>query len=93
MSNQQKHDDGGQAFPGMREVLVHEVDDDGNGTCDSEMQNGPGMTLQDYFAAKAMAAMIANPNYNGDIPVSKTTRLAYGVADAMIAERNRRDGR
>lgn len=80
MSN---HDDGGAAFPsGKSEQRGFE----------NSHPLHEGMTLADYFAAKAMAAMIANPHYNGDIPVAKTARLAYYTADVMIAERNRRAG-
>ena len=51
----------------------------------------PGMTLRDYFAAKAMQATIARvfadeSNEAGDIP-DLVSRLAYLVADAMLAER------
>jgi len=45
-----------------------------------------GMTLRDYFAAKAMQGFIAD----GAAPeVSKTTiaLMAYAMADAMIKER------
>jgi len=45
-----------------------------------------GMTLRDYFAAKAMQGFIAD----GAAPeVSKTTiaSMAYAMADAMMEER------
>lgn len=46
----------------------------------------PGMTLRDYFAAKAMQGMCADPSFAptryGDI-----ADRAYLLADAMIAER------
>ena len=43
-----------------------------------------GMTLRDYFAAKAMQAMIAR------IPMSggETARDAYIIADAMLEARD-----
>jgi hypothetical protein len=46
------------------------------------------MTLRDYFAAKAMQAMVASPAYyidgwaQSDIAVQ-----SYQMADAMLAER------
>lgn len=53
-----------------------------------------GMTLRDYFAAKAMAAWIAT---YGDNPHPATTghaetvaNNAYQIADAMLAERSKR---
>lgn len=45
----------------------------------------PGMSLRDYFAAKAMAAMVMNPDNNGD--VSDFAIWAYRYADAMLKER------
>ena len=44
-----------------------------------------GMTLRDYFAAKAMQAMIAR------IPMSggETARVAYIIADAMLEARKK----
>lgn len=43
-----------------------------------------GMTLRDYFAAKAMQPMV---NEYDDF--SHTARLAYEIADAMLEERNK----
>jgi aminopeptidase N len=43
-----------------------------------------GMTLRDYFAAKAMAAYIAANPENADVRLAD---IAYVTADAMIAER------
>ena len=48
-----------------------------------------GMTLRDYFAAKAMAAYIAAGEHAGEI---KIARWAYAQADAMVTERTNRDG-
>lgn len=64
--------DGGAAFP----VL----DNPGIGLRLRE----PGMTLRDYFAAKAMPVLIANmTNPNAD----DVAMWAYRHADAMLAER------
>lgn len=41
-----------------------------------------GMTLRDYFAAKAMQAFIDKYSHEGDI-----SRHAYKVADAMMKAR------
>lgn len=53
----------------------------------------PGMTLRDYFAAKAMAALLSNPaSYDalGHWRQETTTvsEMAYEIADDMLAERN-----
>ena len=45
-----------------------------------------GMDLRDYFAAKAMQAMLSWEDV-GDFDVSKE---AYMMADAMISERDRK---
>ena len=47
-----------------------------------------GMTLRDYFAAKAMQGFAADPNMS-NIPCIDIASLAYQWADAMIAEREK----
>jgi hypothetical protein len=52
-----------------------------------------GMTLRDYFAAKAMQALIRVDTDNGRLrgsgEVRFTTVFAYQIADAMLAEREK----
>ena len=43
-----------------------------------------GMTLRDYFAAKAMQALIDNDGLFSEIPAQ-----AYALADAMLAAREK----
>lgn len=43
-----------------------------------------GMTLRDYFAAKALANLYTQHETNPD----KTVEWAYQVADAMLKQRN-----
>lgn len=44
-----------------------------------------GMTLRDYFAAKAMAAFLSRATWSAD---EKTTAsLSYSQSDAMLEER------
>jgi hypothetical protein len=45
-----------------------------------------GMTLRDYFAAKAMAAIISQPHRYGT-DVTAITDSAYEYADAMLSAR------
>lgn len=56
----------------------------------SDMQ-GTGMSLRDYFAAKAMQAMIGNTDKDGmsrgSNGVSKFAKYAYEYADAMLKAR------
>ena len=49
-----------------------------------------GMTLRDYFAAKAMQGMLANPKLEKQILLvgkSWIEESAWKVADAMLKER------
>lgn len=49
-----------------------------------------GMTLRDYFAAKAMQGMVAaggTVDLDGEYPFQKRAKTAYLIADAMIAAR------
>ena len=46
--------------------------------------NSRGMTLRDYFAAKAMQALIDNDGLFSEIPAQ-----AYALADAMLAAREK----
>jgi len=47
-----------------------------------------GMTLRDYFAAKAMQGMLANPVEGNDGMISKRLALwSYEIADAMLKVR------
>jgi len=45
-----------------------------------------GMTLRDYFAAKAMQAILSNPEYIGED--AALADQAYNVADAMLKARD-----
>lgn len=47
----------------------------------------PGMTLRDYFAAKALAGMAANPHWEPTHGEAETAKAAYKLADAMLAAR------
>ena len=46
-----------------------------------------GMTLRDYFAAKAMAAYWSDPTVAGDYKTAAA--WAYDMADAMLEQRNK----
>ena len=79
MSTQIK--DGGPAFP-----------------TESARQTGPvtwhheGMTLRDYFAAKAMAVVWTEipDDADRDLALDRLGRYAYEMADAMLKARERR---
>ena len=52
-----------------------------------------GMTLRDYFAAKAMQAIMGDSRYAGVIGVNnyqhRTAEDAYEIADAMLKAREK----
>ena len=53
----------------------------------------PGMSLRDYFAAKALQGLLANPGCDYT-PMTATAQAqsvadAYGLADAMLQERDK----
>jgi hypothetical protein len=67
---------GGPAFPTTKESHL--------------MICSEGMTLRDYFAAKAMHAIIGICPKT--LPNSDLARDSYNVADAMLAERDKDNG-
>jgi Bacterial RNA polymerase, alpha chain C terminal domain len=50
--------------------------------------NPPGPDLRDYFAARAMASLIACAPNHGDIPYPMAAVDAYRYADAMLKARS-----
>lgn len=46
-----------------------------------------GMTLRDYFAAKAMQGYLTHEQAANHIPVDSVARWSYEVADAMLRAR------
>lgn len=51
----------------------------------SQINGAVGMTLRDYFAAKAMQGMMAD--HTRDNSPAELSEWAYKIADAMLAER------
>jgi hypothetical protein len=48
-------------------------------------EHGRGMTLRDYFAAKAMQALISEPSLKATM--DEFAHRAYQIADIMMEER------
>ena len=48
--------------------------------------NEHGMTLRDYFAAKAMQGLVENANWRG-MPEHSLAKEAYKLADEMLKAR------
>lgn len=71
-------DTGGQAFP------CFERGGAGAGPLDL---TDPGMTLRDYFAAKAMQAAATNPTGADGFTFYERAKWAYAQADAMLKAR------
>lgn len=86
-----KKDNGGSAFPYEREATYQGV------ACGKDFEHG--MTLRDYFAAKALPMAAADDKIYGTTlecakaaglnPPQAFAKMAYEIADAMIAERNK----
>lgn len=68
--------DGGPAFP----MGYHP---EGN----SADQCG-GLTIRDYFAAKAMQALLSNPGLKFSKAMEPYAKDSYDMADAMLKERD-----
>ena len=47
-----------------------------------------GMTLRDYFAAKAMEAFCSDPDWRQDMMPDETARAAYNQANEMLKARD-----
>jgi hypothetical protein len=65
---------GGPAFP-VQSVYIED-----------QQTNSQGMTLRDYFAAKAMQSMNSREDYV-DAPADAIALDAYALADAMLKAR------
>ena len=55
-----------------------------------------GMTLRDYFASKALVGVMSNDNHAWVLDGHKNytngfAKVAYAIADAMLAEREERE--
>lgn len=61
---------------------------DGGPAFQTDMQHYQGMTLRDYFAAKAMAAMIGTSAMPWSSGCEDYVAVnAYAMADALLSER------
>ncbi len=83
--------DGGSAFP--CNITKPKIGESGF-VIGTEIAPEPGMTLRDYFAAKAAAGFLANsgtscPSGMESEFVVKVAAMAYAFADAMLAGRSK----
>jgi len=50
-------------------------------------QGEDGITMRDYFAARAMEALLSDPDWRQDMDIKDTALAAYKTADAMMKAR------
>ena len=86
-------DDGGPAFPRLDELI--------NTSRGFMAESSDGMSLRDYFAAAALQGLLSalkpraedNVSERDGTPITHAAaqlpRIAYGYADAMLAERSK----
>jgi hypothetical protein len=70
--------DGGPAFPHHFKALNGET-----------MSKAQGMSLRDYFAAEAMKSVLNQKDAHDGREWTNAAWIAYQVADAMLAERDK----
>ena len=51
-------------------------------------EENQGMTLRDYFAARALQGMLASGNLPKTMPDADIAECSYNLADAMLKARN-----
>lgn len=81
-------DNGGPAFPLNRDMSINHI---------GGRDVSSGMSLRDYIAIKAMAALLSDPNELPDEGTDEsidtfyheTASASYEIADAMLKERNK----
>jgi hypothetical protein len=79
--------DGGKAFPVLDNARA-----DGSG---SLVCFDGGMTLRDYFAGQALAGLTRDPHFDewSDYEKKLYAHECYAIANAMLAEREKRNGK
>ena len=73
-------DTGGPAFPSKQRIYRA-------GYATSEFEPVSGMTLRDYFAAKAMQSILDQKDVHDGRECENAAWMSYRMADAMLAER------
>jgi hypothetical protein len=73
------------AFPGRQKALMIKSEHIGIAS-EYEIEHN-GMTLRDYFAAKAMQGYCSNQWHTSSCTVELTADCAYEMADAMMKAR------
>lgn len=55
--------------------------------CDADFDYGTGMTLRDYFAAKAMQGLLIGIESGKEHQAALIPKIAYDMADVMLKAR------
>ena len=87
MAEQNKIDDGGPAFPSMgieTDLLSHGEKPYSH---TYSFDEASGMSLRDYFAAKAMNGLLAAEHDDNERSVKAIVQISYAIADAMLKAR------
>jgi galactose-1-phosphate uridylyltransferase len=70
------------AFPGKQKALL--IKSEHSDIAKEYEIDQNGMTLRDYFAAKAMQGLLSDPDWRQDMDFEETAHAAYKQADAML---------
>jgi len=70
------------AFPGKQKALL--IKSEHSDIAKEYEIDQNGMTLRDYFAAKAMQGLLSDPDWRQDMDFEDTAHAAYKQADAML---------
>jgi hypothetical protein len=73
------------AFPGKQKALL--IKSEHSDIAKEYEIDQNGMTLRDYFAAKAMQGMLASGNLPKTMPDADLAECVYNLADAMLKAR------
>jgi hypothetical protein len=82
--------DGGPAFPTVATATTHGFYADGQ-PCMTHYGSRSGISVRDYFAAKALQGLLADSEREGTW--SEFAEDAYSCADAMLKARERNERR
>jgi hypothetical protein len=81
-------DTGGQAFPDFMRLQLLRQEGLSPEMKETVYMQSSGMTLRDYFAAKAMPAFIAALlETDNEVEANRAAQCSYAFADTMLKER------
>jgi hypothetical protein len=76
--------DGGPAFPTEPSRIKYEFNQDGRISAGLFLGKTNGLSLRDYFAAKAMQGLLATGDYHTDQSADWVATESWHIADAML---------